>query len=106
MKASTAVRREPAPVPDDLRLRRAELGFDFGKFDFVIHEGRAVLLDANRTPSRPPNLSSSQQREISSLADGFERLISGRTGEAPSRTPGRLGRWIFPELHWRRFRAR
>ena len=23
--------------------------FDFGKFDYVVHEGNAVLLDANKT---------------------------------------------------------
>jgi len=29
---------------------RRKLGFDYGKFDYVVHEGRAHLLDANRTP--------------------------------------------------------
>ncbi len=38
-------------VPDDLRAMRRELGFDFGKFDFAIVDGRTVLYDANRTPS-------------------------------------------------------
>lgn len=37
-------------VPDALRRRRAELGFDYGKFDFVIEDGEPVLLDANPTP--------------------------------------------------------
>ena len=31
-------------------MRRRDLGFDYGKFDYVIHEGRAILLDANSTP--------------------------------------------------------
>ena len=26
-------------------------GFDFGKFDYVIHEGRAIVFDVNKTPS-------------------------------------------------------
>lgn len=38
-------------VPPALRRRRAELGFDFGKFDYVIEQGEPVLLDANRTPA-------------------------------------------------------
>lgn len=37
-------------VPEDLRRRRKELGFDYGKFDYVVQEGRAWLLDANTTP--------------------------------------------------------
>jgi hypothetical protein len=38
-------------VPDDLRFERQRLGFDFGKFDYVMHDGRAILLDANKTPT-------------------------------------------------------
>ena len=48
-------------VPDSLRDARRALGFDFGKFDYVMVDGQAVLLDANKTPaiagtSRTPNL--------------------------------------------------
>jgi ABC-type uncharacterized transport system ATPase component len=34
--------------PEILQLRK-QLGFDYGKFDYVIHEGKVVLLDANKT---------------------------------------------------------
>jgi len=34
--------------PEILQLRK-QLGFDYGKFDYVIHEGEVVLLDANKT---------------------------------------------------------
>ncbi len=51
IKGDRAVRREMVPeVPDDLRQRRKDLGFDYGKFDYAIVNGRAVLYDANRTP--------------------------------------------------------
>ena len=30
-------------------MLRQELGFDYGKFDYVVHDGRPVLLDANKT---------------------------------------------------------
>ncbi|MGE4492883.1 MAG: hypothetical protein AB7E65_10655, partial [Syntrophotalea sp.] len=33
------------------RKRRKDLGFDYGKFDFVQIDGQTILLDANRTPS-------------------------------------------------------
>ena len=54
VKTANIIAREPAPVPDELRAERERLGFDYGKFDFVVREGRAILLDANRTPSAPP----------------------------------------------------
>lgn len=37
--------------PDSLREQRRKLGFDYGKFDYVMVDGEAVLLDANCTPS-------------------------------------------------------
>jgi hypothetical protein len=40
-----------------------------------MHEGRAVLLDANRTPGRARSLSSFVAAGNSNLADGFEGLI-------------------------------
>lgn len=51
IKSHNVVRREPlAEVPDELRAMRRKLGFDFGKFDYGIVDGRVVLYDANRTP--------------------------------------------------------
>ncbi len=37
-------------VPEVIREARRRFGFDYGKFDFVLHEGQAVLLDTNSTP--------------------------------------------------------
>ena len=36
------------PHPEIERIRR-EMGFDYGKFDYVVHDGEALLLDANKT---------------------------------------------------------
>lgn len=38
-------------VPDSLRTVRAELAMDYGKFDYVMVNGEAILLDANKTPT-------------------------------------------------------
>lgn len=38
-------------VPDNLVAFRSARGFDFGKFDYVVHDGQAILLDANKTPT-------------------------------------------------------
>jgi len=74
VKTATIVGREPAPVPEELRAERERLGFDYGKFDFVVHDGRATLFDANRTPSAPP---SSPEIDASNahLAGGLESLM-------------------------------
>lgn len=36
-------------IHPDVREWRRQLGFDYGKFDYVIHDGNAVMLDANKT---------------------------------------------------------
>jgi len=53
VKLANVVERLPLheDVPDALRERRAELKFDYGKFDFVIVDGKPILLDANSTPN-------------------------------------------------------
>ncbi len=51
IKSKVAVKNEPAEVPDELRQIRRKLGFDYGKFDYGIVDGRVVLYDANRTPT-------------------------------------------------------
>jgi len=51
VKSPVAVRIEVRnEIPDELRRMRQKLGFDFGKFDYGIVNGRVVLYDANRTP--------------------------------------------------------
>ena len=52
VKGENAVQRLPAheDVPPALRERRRELGFDYGKFDYILVDGEPQLLDANRTP--------------------------------------------------------
>jgi hypothetical protein len=75
IKGAGVVRSEAAPVPEELRILRRELGFDYGKFDFVMHDGRAVLLDANKTPAGSANLEGFIAAGTASLVDGFEKLI-------------------------------
>jgi hypothetical protein len=55
VKSPVAVRIEPSTVPDEMREIRRKLGFDFGKFDFGVVDGHAVLYDANRTPVARPS---------------------------------------------------
>lgn len=54
VKGTNATGFDYCDIPDELRAARARLGFDYGKLDFVLHEGKAVLIDANKTPGAPP----------------------------------------------------
>jgi hypothetical protein len=52
VKTGSMVRHEFLPGPPrELEEFRARHGFDFGKFDYVEHDGRPILLDANKTPT-------------------------------------------------------
>lgn len=55
-------------VPEELQSFRRQHGFDFGKFDYVEVEGRAVLLDINKTPTTVAKPDSPRMRD---LAEGL-----------------------------------
>ncbi len=77
-KAAHVLHYEPTTVPDELRAERARLGFDYGKFDFVIHKGTPVLLDANRTPGNPRSLQDHVKKGAANLAEGLDELLRDR----------------------------
>jgi hypothetical protein len=49
VKVDTHVTKAPAPVHPDIVALRHAMGFDFGKFDYVMVGGRPILLDVNKT---------------------------------------------------------
>ena len=54
VKARSVVRSEFFDgVPAELAALRKKMKFDFGKFDYVEHDGVPILLDANKTPTYP-----------------------------------------------------
>lgn len=55
-------------VPDELKALRRQYCVDFGKFDYVELEGRAVLLDLNKTPTTVARQDSPRMRD---LAEGI-----------------------------------
>jgi hypothetical protein len=74
IKGSNVKAKEPAEVPEAMRAERRRLGFDYGKFDFVMNDGEAILLDANATPGAPPP---SPELEASNdyLAGGLDSFL-------------------------------
>lgn len=59
------------PPPEIAEARQA-LGFDFGKFDYVLHEGRPVLLDINKTPA----VSGKRRERSTYLAGGLAGILA------------------------------
>lgn len=75
VKAGSRIRTEFFDeVPQHLQRFRAEKGFDFGKFDYVEHEGDVFLLDANKTPTFPGARTEISPR-VRMLAEGIEAFL-------------------------------
>lgn len=75
VKQKTIVTRAEVLIPDEITKIRRELDIDFGKMDFVIHEGRVVLLDVNWAPGiiKPPE---KMKTSALKLAPGIEAFFN------------------------------
>lgn len=78
VKAGGAIRFGPVEVPDELRAERERLKFDYGKFDFVIHDGKPILIDANRTPGLAKPLEGLIKAGVRNLAEGLDAMLRGQ----------------------------
>jgi len=68
-------------APDEIRAARRRFGFDYGRFDFVLHEGKSVLFDTNSTPSCSDQSSPRLKAIVGELAvglPGFENVSPAR----------------------------
>jgi hypothetical protein len=61
-------------VPEFIKEERLRLGLDFGKMDFVVHNGEPVLLDANKTVGQPPD--TREGVDITAFIDALERMLT------------------------------
>ena len=83
IKAERVTRQElgdqddPAVLPAAVRARRAEMGHDYGKIDFVVRDGEAVVFDMNRTPNSAKKEPEEKRRQTGMLADGLATLCRG-----------------------------
>jgi hypothetical protein len=75
VKSGTIVAGEPdeIPVPDFIRAERERLGFDYGKFDFAVHDGTPVLFDANKTFGVTPSPGNRLYHYLAQALGGFLR---------------------------------
>ena len=75
MMIARQLRREIVePHPEVLEIRRT-LGFDYGKFDYVLHDGRVVLLDINKTPGESRIIRPAAMARLRHLASGISVLL-------------------------------
>src|SRR5213079_1238108 len=72
------------PHPEIVEARK-RLNFDYGKFDYVLHEGRPVLLDTNKTTGADRGSSRELNARRRAHSTGLPRLPSmvGITTSAP-----------------------
>lgn len=62
-------------VPDELRAFRTEMGIDFGRIDYGIVNGKAVVYDINSTPAAGENQLHLIRGELAELAEGIRQYI-------------------------------
>jgi hypothetical protein len=78
VKSWSVVRREVLDrTPPAVRAFREELGFDYGKFDYVMNGDEAVIFDVNRTFTHDPKSKAGAATPlIMKLADGIEPFLA------------------------------
>ncbi|MCW5754753.1 MAG: hypothetical protein KIT24_08630 [Phycisphaeraceae bacterium] len=59
-------------VPAEVAAQRIELGVDYGKLDYVMHDGVPVLLDVNITPTLSGPITEEKINQSAELARGLQ----------------------------------
>lgn len=62
---------ERVPVPEELTALRRRLGFDYGRFDYVVRDGRPIVFDINKTVGGYHNCAA-YAAELDMLAEGIK----------------------------------
>ncbi len=85
VKTRSMIRRVEGPeAPPELRQIREELKFDFGKFDYGIVNGKAVLYDTNTTPTWAGGGEAFRARALV-MAEGIKAYLPRMTQSEPPR---------------------
>lgn len=64
-------------IPADLIEARQAIGIDFGRFDFVVHDGQTILLDVNKTLGAGSTAIDSYNAYLDNLAQGIYCFVQG-----------------------------
>lgn len=71
VNACSAVGSEPVEVHPEIEKIRRDLKFDYGKFDYVMHEGAPILLDINKTTGASKRITPELQAMRRHRAEGL-----------------------------------
>lgn len=63
-------------IPPNLRRFRRQWQIDYGKIDFVMHQGEAVIFDLNKTPTVARPDTEAARRLVDTLAAGLGSLLA------------------------------
>lgn len=80
IKAERVIRQElgdqddPVVLPAGVRERRAQLGLEYGKIDYVVCDGEPFVFDMNRTPNSAKKDPEEKRVQTEMLADGLYSL--------------------------------
>lgn len=74
VKRNNIVRVENFETPPGIFELRQQFGLQFGKLDYVIHDGQVHLFDLNKTPGAPPD-PRPENPVLQQLAPGIEELL-------------------------------
>lgn len=82
VKFSNAFNIEEIPVHRSLREIRRKLGFDYGKFDYFVHNDEVVVFDVNKTPGHTAGHEGGKheglyQKMVDHLAGGISSVLEG-----------------------------
>ncbi|HUO85541.1 MAG TPA: hypothetical protein VM534_10555 [Thermoanaerobaculia bacterium] len=74
--SQVVIREEPGrEVPEELQAFRERWSIDYAKIDFVMHQGRPVILDVNPTPTSSRGPSERIEGLAAILAGGLPSLV-------------------------------
>ena len=80
VNAYTRISTETVDVHPEIEALRHELDFDYGKFDYVVHDGQPVLLDANKTTAAglplTPELAAARRYRAEGLYSFFAQPVA------------------------------
>lgn len=77
IKGSNTISCEEIGTPPAITTLRERMGFDFGKFDYVLRDGHVVLFDVNWTPATATlEKFGLTERVAGFLADGIRTLMA------------------------------
>ena len=82
VKSGNMIKTEPIEPDPAVEAWRHRLGLDYGKIDYVVHDGQPILLDVNKTTGVDARATRVRDDRRRYHAGGIESFFSGSTGSS------------------------